>query len=589
MSNSSTIFLSITSLIYITILVVVYFVKKRVNSIENKIFTKLLIINLVSLISELYITLIPINIDIPLFVISLKLYLILCVMWLSYFMEYVFVITRNRDDKKSIDFKQEYNKIYIIYWIITILVIGSIIILPIHFYNELGMKYSYGESVNVVFGLSAFYTIVMFYYIVRNVKNIKNKGYIPIIFLVILLTVVAIIQKINPSLLLANTCFSIITSLMYFTIENPDIKMMKDLAFANELVEESKNRTLGVLNDLSKDLQGSLSKLQTFGYKKVNYKDNEEVTDELKYIKNYCIGFVDRVSGLIEIGKLESGILEEKSRNYETLELFSEIEKLFNYEKGHKKINLFIDFDKDVPMVLYGNSSKIKQLILVLFEYLVKYIKNGNLEIRIEAINVGRFCKLKFHFINYNINSKIFDNVDDIFNKKINRLISFTSSDIDIINNELVLSFNERIIDPYLLLEEDKENKGINVKYFDMSKRNILIVSNNNSNLKKILLLLKPYNSNIDVVNSFYEFRDILSDNKTYDLILIDEEINDIESNIRLLKKFANYTLNVVIMTSEMDKNSLNNYLENGYDDYIIKPINKQNINNILVKIIKNK
>ena len=71
MSNSSTIFLSITSLIYITILVVVYFVKKRVNSIENKIFTKLLIINLVSLISELYITLIPINIDIPLFVISL--------------------------------------------------------------------------------------------------------------------------------------------------------------------------------------------------------------------------------------------------------------------------------------------------------------------------------------------------------------------------------------------------------------------------------------------------------------------------------------------------------------------------------------
>ena len=102
-------------------------------------------------------------------------------------------------------------------------------------------------------------------------------------------------------------------------------------------------------------------------------------------------------------------------------------------------------------------------------------------------------------------------------------------------------------------------------------------------------MLLKPYNSNIDVVNSFYEFRDILSDNKTYDLILIDEEINDIESNIRLLKKFANYTLNVVIMTSEMDKNSLNNYLENGYDDYIIKPINKQNINNILVKIIKNK
>lgn len=576
-----------TGLLFIILLLIIFLSKPKIKSKENRIFLTLSFVNLFGFIIEIMLQIFVRKCGIDYFLVTplSKIYLIYIYCWFTVFSIYTFLVSKTSENINEDNYK------LIKYMHITVIILGiiGIMIMPIKKYYFNGDMYSYGMSVDFLKIVLGIYIIIWIIRLLCNFKTIKEKKYYPIIITILMLFVNIIIQSINPTVLIATFTMTFTCYILFFTIENPDIKMMKDLAFANELVEESKNRTLGVLNDLSKDLQGSLSKLQTFGYKKVNYKDNEEVTDELKYIKNYCIGFVDRVSGLIEIGKLESGILEEKSRNYETLELFSEIEKLFNYEKGHKKINLFIDFDKDVPMVLYGNSSKIKQLILVLFEYLVKYIKNGNLEIRIEAINVGRFCKLKFHFINYNINSKIFDNVDDIFNKKINRLISFTSSDIDIINNELVLSFNERIIDPYLLLEEDKENKGINVKYFDMSKRNILIVSNNNSNLKKILLLLKPYNSNIDVVNSFYEFRDILSDNKTYDLILIDEEINDIESNIRLLKKFANYTLNVVIMTSEMDKNNLNNYLENGYDDYIIKPINKQNINNILVKIIKNK
>ena len=100
-------------------------------------------------------------------------------------------------------------------------------ILPIYFYNGDTIKYSYGPSVNVTFGLAAIYTIIMFMYILKNIKNLKNKGYLPIIFFVIFLTVVAIVQKINPGLLLANTCFALITTLLYNTIENPDIKMLK--------------------------------------------------------------------------------------------------------------------------------------------------------------------------------------------------------------------------------------------------------------------------------------------------------------------------------------------------------------------------
>ena len=107
MSSSGTIFLSIASLAFISLLIIVYFTKERVITSENKVFTKLIII---SLLSELYITLMPIDLTIPLFVFSLKFYLIFVILWLSYFMEYVFIITRNKKDRVLIDYKKEYKK-----------------------------------------------------------------------------------------------------------------------------------------------------------------------------------------------------------------------------------------------------------------------------------------------------------------------------------------------------------------------------------------------------------------------------------------------------------------------------------------------
>lgn len=170
MGSSATIFLSIASMLYMIMVAIVYFTKEKVNTSENKIFSKLVLISLASLFSEIYITFIPIDMKIPLFVISLKVYLILCVFWLSYFMEYVFIITRNNENKLLINYKQKYKKTYIRFWIITAFVISAVILLPISFYNENGMKYSYGPSVDVVFGLSALYMVIMFIYIIKNLK-----------------------------------------------------------------------------------------------------------------------------------------------------------------------------------------------------------------------------------------------------------------------------------------------------------------------------------------------------------------------------------------------------------------------------------
>lgn len=616
MGSSATIFLSIASMLYMIMVAIVYFTKEKVNTSENKIFSKLVLISLASLFSEIYITFIPIDMKIPLFVISLKVYLILCVFWLSYFMEYVFIITRNNENKLLINYKKVYKKTYIKFWIITAFVVIAIILLPISFYNENGMKYSYGPSVNVVFGLSALYMIIMFIYIIKNLKNLKNKGYMPIIFFVVLLSIVAIVQKLYPNLLLANTCFALITTLMYYTIENPDIKIAKELAFSKMIAEESRDRTLNTLNEISDELKNSFSKLQTFGYKKVNYQDLDEVSKELKYIKKYNIDFVDRATGLLEIGKIESGSLTLSEKEYDSSELLEELRKMLFYDKKNKQINVLTEFENKVPSVLYGDKTKVEKLVLSVYDYILDIIDKDDLTIKMDSITVGRFSKIKFHFItqdsnldkyiyekkqsydlkvNYLNELEFYDTKENVKYDKILKLASLLNAKLNVSKDDygrkdLTLSIRQRIIDPYVMVEQKEENKGLKVRYFDASDKRILIVHKNNTRLKELLLLLRPYKSDIDVVSSINDMKIKLSDNKTYDMVIIDDTIYNNEKGfetIKSIKSFSGYDIKLVILAADDRVNNCEVYIEEGFDEYIIKPINKKNINYIMKKYLK--
>lgn len=616
MGSSATIFLSIASMLYMIMVAIVYFTKEKVNTSENKIFSKLVLISLASLFSEIYITFIPIDMKIPLFVISLKVYLILCVFWLSYFMEYVFIITRNNENKLLINYKQKYKKTYIRFWIITAFVISAVILLPISFYNENGMKYSYGSSVDVVFGLSALYMVIMFIYIIKNLKNLKNKGYMPIIFFVILLSIVAIVQKLYPNLLLANTCFALITTLMYYTIENPDIKIAKELAFSKMIAEESRDRTLNTLNEISDELKNSFSKLQTFGYKKVNYQDLDEVSKELKYIKKYNIDFVDRATGLLEIGKIDSGSLTLREKEYESSELLEELRKMLFYDKKNKQINVLTEFENKVPSVLYGDKTKVEKLVLSVYDYILDIIDKEDLTIKMDSITVGRFSKIKFHFItqdsnldkyiyekkqsyemkvNYLNELEFYDTEENVKYDKILKLASLLNAKLNVSKDDygrkdLTLSIRQRIIDPYVMVEQKEENKGLKVRYFDASDKRVLIVHKNNTRLKELLLLLRPYKSDIDVVSSINDMKIELSDNKTYDMVIIDDTIYNNEKGfetIKSIKSFSGYDIKLVILAADDRVNNCEVYIEEGFDEYIIKPINKKNINYIMKKYLK--
>ena len=139
--------------------------------------------------------------------------------------------------------------------------------------------------------------------------------------------------------------------------------------------------------------------------------------------------------------------------------------------------------------------------------------------------------------------------------------------------------------------------KNIKIKYKDYSEKRILIVDDNRLNIKEMKSLLKPYNIEIIVVNTPYEMSQVLNSDVTFDLIFIDDMISDFKLNeftneikgignniFNYIKKNAKYPITTIIMVTPNKDNKEKMYLKSGFSDYIIKPINKSMLDEILRK-----
>lgn len=589
-----------TGLIFIILLLVIFLSKPKIKTKENKMFLVLSVLNLIGYIIEIALQIFVRKCGIEYFAVTplSKIYIMYIFVWFSIFSIYTFLIS-NSSGKLS-----DYSYKIIKYTHITAIILGiiGIGIMPIEKYYSNGEMYTYGMSVNFLKIMLGVYIIIWIFRLLLNFRTIKEKKYYSIIITILLLFANIVFQSINPAILIATFTMTYTCYIIFFTIENPDIRMAKELAFANEQIKRKKDNTINVLNDLSSKLQNSLSKLETFGYKKTDINNVEEMAKDLKYIKKYCINFVDKVNGLIDISKINSGDITINEDEYETKNFIDEIEKLINKKLIIKRGKL--------PSVLYGDKGKIKQVIILMYKYLSS---KGNIDVELDYVVVGRFCKLKFNFVsndidihnyiygikNYGIkddNFVFYEKKDNIEYDKIMKIISLIDAGTEINgykdgSNELVLSIYQKIKNPYKVLEEKEENKGIKVRYFNLSSKRILLVDDGINNIREMLLLLKPYKVSVDVAKNFDDLRKYLVSNKTYDLIFIDDVIYGVDSeeySVEMYEKLTGYnSFKTIIMLSNDKEKNISEYLGKGYVDYIIKPLNKRNINEVLKKHLK--
>ena len=594
---------TICGFIFILLLSIVYFPKKKVNLVENKIYSVIILITLISTITEIisYIFVVNgISSSSPIYNFIIKLLFACFLLWLCMFMLYI--VTTGRRLRNAPELKLK-NKILVL-----ILIEIFILFLPVNIRQTNGLLLPEGLCVNVIYFVATIDLLIMCYSLFLSRNFLKNRQFYPVFVILFLFATVILAQRVFPEVFLINFVLSFITFVMYFTIENPDIKMIEQLELAKEQADKANQAKTDFLSSMSHEIRTPLNAIVGFS-DCIRHTDTlEEAKDNAKDIVNASNTLLEIVNGILDISKIEAGKLEIINSPYDAKELFSSLAKLIKPRMDEKGLDFQIYIAPDLPRVLYGDHANVKKVVTNILSNASKYTDKGFVRYEVNCVNNLNRCRLIISVEDSGRGIKK-ENVDKLFTK-FQRLEEDRNTTIEgtglglAITKQLVELMGGKIIvhTVYgegskftIILDQpiEKENTlqkstGPNLTHLDLTGVRVLVVDDNTLNLKVATKLLERYHASVECLDNGFSCIDKIKSGGKYDIILLDDmmpKMSGVET-LKKLKEIPNFSIPVVALTANAITGMREKYIGDGFNDYLAKPIEKDEMIRVFATLL---
>ena len=447
-----------------------------------------------------------------------------------------------------------------------------------------------GDAANAVyFGIfiSIFLTIIC---LIKNFKNIKSKKYLPIYVYLFVGTIVSFIQKMIPELLLATTMDTFITVIMYFTIENPDKKLLEEIHMSKKIADaanEDKSMLIYNMMNEVKSIASDINKSSEVILNSNNLEENRFFAREIISSNNKLYSMANNIYNIDVIDDINVKTVKNKY-NIKLLlkEVISKNKELFE----DKDISFRFNIDSNLPNTLYGDSINLKNVLNTIIGNSYKYTDKGYVELSVNAIFKKDIVRLIIKIEDSGIGIKAED-LDKCLNKntKDQNSLYGARKTINIMGGNLLISseYNKGTIVTIILNQKIYTNNKDNYDNYVNNKK-ILIIDDNNSSIKLISKILDKHNILYDSSNLGKEALDRIRKGDKYDLILLDEDMPYMDG-ISVMNKFSKikgFDTKVILLTKNSNIIYDDIYKDSGFSDYIIKPIDKDDLMNKINKYL---
>ena len=586
-----TLILPIVSLLLSILLIIVYYSKKRIKNEETNVYSKMLIINLLYSIFAIVIYLYSKGEVANVLIIGMlqKLYMILMLLLILCIVVYNFKIL-------YINSKTKTKNKFILFSVFLAIICGVLIlILPLKVINKKEIIDAEGLSYDVLILASIIYLIIIFItsfiIFIKNRKNLKKD--IPFISLIILYVLGFVLRSYCPFVIFETFLFTFMLLIMYFTIENPDLKMVNELLRNRELVEkqmEDKSRFLFEMTEDIKEPAKNVLMLSDNFYK-LNEKDQK---DAIKIIRNNANVVLFKINNVLDISSMDASKIKIFNNEYNVYALFEMVESIAKTLNKNENVTLKFDINSNIPVMLYGDDVRLKQILISVLTNSINNTKTGFINVSLSSIVRYDVARLIINIEDSGCGMSIdkvitiLDDNRELSNEEVAKLdkldmdlvatiksIKLLGGSFNIISEENKGSTFTIVMDQKCDIKEKTDVMKDIEKYSSdvFGRKRVLVVDDDKEELFEISDTLSKYNVDINTTMSGKDCIYKIKSGEIYNLIIIDDELKNESAlgTLEELKKNKKFNSKVIVMLGNGKKHLRNHYIEDGFTDVIVK------------------
>jgi signal transduction histidine kinase/FixJ family two-component response regulator len=406
--------------------------------------------------------------------------------------------------------------------------------------------------------------------------------------------------------------------------ESVEITRIVELQLAAEAATRSKSEFLAMMSHEIRTPLNAVIGVTQIELQKADIPD--EYAQAFEKIYSSGTNLLGIINDILDMSKIETGRLEINPVEYNTASLINDAIQLNAVRIGSKRIKFMIDVDENLPLRLYGDDLRIKQILNNLLSNAIKYTEKGfvklsagctadddGVTLRFDVEDTGQGLKpenkerlfLEYSRINSNANRTTEGTGLGLYiTKKITEMMDgaiWAESEYGR-GSVFTVTIRQKVIDNTPIGPELADSlRNFRFKSTPLSKKtqivheympygSVLVVDDVASNLYVARGLLAPYGLRIETAASGIEAVEKIEAGGVYDIVFMDHmmpEMDGMEA-VKIMRGMG-YSRAIIALTANAVVGQSEIFLANGFDGFISKPIDSHELDAALYRFIRDK